>query len=304
MNYTLHQLQVFLKVVQTRSITKAARDLHLTQPAVSIQVKNLQEQFEIPLMEVLGRKIFITEFGNRIATAAEKILEEINGIDSMVAAYKGQLIGRMTITVVSTGKYVMPSFLSKFMKLYPGIELSLDVSNRTKVIKALEKNEVDFALVSFLPENMQVEEIQLMENELYLVGSRQHTEGEEATVDIFNRIPLIFREEGSGTRNLMEKFIKSHNLTVNKKMELTSNEAVKQAVIADLGFSILAGIGIRQELSNGDLRIINVKGFPIRSTWRLIWLKNKRLSPVARAYKDYLQNEKKKIIKEKFKPAP
>lgn len=301
MNYTLHQLQVFLKVVQTRSVTKAARELHLSQPAVSIQVKNLQEQFEIPLMEVLGRKIFITEFGKEIAAAAEKILEEINSINSMAAAYRGQLIGRMTITVVSTGKYVMPSFLSRFMKLYPGIELSLDVTNRTRVIKALERNEVDFALVSFLPENLQVEEIKLMENELFLVGSRQHIEGEEATVDIFNRIPLIFREEGSGTRNLMEKFIKSHNLTVNKKMELTSNEAVKQAVIADLGFSILAGIGIRSELITGDLRIINVKGFPIRSTWRLIWLKNKRLSPVAQAYKDYLQNEKKKIIKEKFK---
>lgn len=301
MNYTLHQLQVFLKVTQTRSITKAAEEMHLTQPAVSIQIKNLQDQFQLPIIEVVGRKVFITEFGMEIADAAERILEEINVLNSKAASYKGKLIGKLKITIVSTGKYVIPFFLSEFMKLHEDIELELDVTNRARVIESLEKNEVDLALVSVLPEHLKVKEIELMENKLYLVGSKINSRrlGENNT-DIFSEFPLIFREQGSGTRNIMERYIKQHNLKVVKKMELTSNEAVKQAVIADLGYSIMPLIGIRNELKKGDLQIIPVKGFPIRSKWRLIWLSSKKPSPVAKAYIDFIRKEKDRIISEKF----
>ncbi|MDX5422954.1 MAG: LysR family transcriptional regulator [Hymenobacteraceae bacterium] len=301
MNYTLHQLQVFHKITQTLSITKAAEELHLTQPAVSIQLKNLQDQFDIPLTEVVGRRIFITDFGKEIAAAAEKILNEVHAINYKTLAYKGQLIGRLKITVVSTGKYVMPYFLSDFLRQHPGVELVLDVTNKSMVIESLKRNEVDFSLVSVLPENMQVENTELMTNKLFLVGSREHQyTGKLQDNSILEEVPLIYREAGSGTRYVMENFIKQHNMRVSKKMELTSNEAVKQAVIAGLGYSVMPLIGIKNELYNGDLQIIPVKGFPIQSTWNLIWLKNKSFSPVATAYLEYLQKEKHKAIQHWF----
>ena len=159
MNYTLHQLHVFLKITQTRSITKAAEELHLTQPAVSIQLKNLQDQFEIPLTEVVGRKIFITDFGKEIAEAAENILNQVYAINYKSQAHKGQLTGRLKFSIVSTGKYVMPYFLADFLKLHPGIELLMDVTNKSKVIETMENNEVDFALVSILPTTLNVEKL-------------------------------------------------------------------------------------------------------------------------------------------------
>lgn len=301
MNFSFHQLQVFLKVVQTQSITKAAAELLLTQPAVSIQIKNLQDQFEIPLIEVVGRKVFITQFGKEIAASAVKILEIVGEIQSKAAAYKGKMVGKLKITSVSTGKYVMPFFLSDFLKKNNDIELVMDVTNRGKVIESLMNNEIDFALVSVLPDKLQVEKIDLLENNLNLIGSR-HVKHEKGTLDksVFNEIPLIFREQGSGTRNTMEKFLKQNNITAIKKMELTSNEAVKQAVIADLGYSIMPIIGIRNELSRGDVQIIRVQGFPIKSNWSLIWLKNKKMSPVAAAYIKFLQKEKEKIVRKNF----
>lgn len=301
MHYTLHQLLVFKKITQTQSVTKAAEELHLTQPAVSIQLKNFQEQFDIPLTEIVGKKIFITDFGKEIAIAAEKILMEVEAINSKTLAYKGQLIGRLKISVVSTGKYVMPYFLSDFLMKHKGIELLLDVTNKASVVDSLEKNEVDFSLVSVVPDHLQLERIELMENKLYLVGSKeQRFKKKLHKKNILNEVPLIYREEGSGTRHVMEKFIRQNNLPVKKTMELTSNEAVKQAVIAGLGYSILPLIGIKNELNNGDLRIIPVEGFPIKSNWSIIWMKGKKFSPVAAAYINYIKEEKDRIIGQKF----
>lgn len=300
MIFTLHQLQVFLKVAETHSITRAAEELHLTQPAISIQIKNLQEQFELPLIEVVGKKVFLTDFGKEIAESARNIAVEVEAINSKVSQYRGQLTGKLKITVVSTGKYVIPSFLTDFMKENPGIELMLDVTNRTRVIESLQKNEVDFALVSVMPEKIKVEGIELMENKLFLIGNNQKLAKQENDITIFNQLPLIFREPGSGTRQVMEKYIKQNHISTIKKMELTSNEAVKQAVLADLGYSIMPVIGIRNELNSGKLQIMPVKGFPIKSKWSLIWLKNKKFSPVAMAYRTFLEKEKSRIIKEKF----
>lgn len=301
MNYTLHQLQVFLKVAQLQSITKAANELHLTQPAVSIQLKNLQDQFEIPLTEVVGRKLYVTPFGKEIAIVAQEILNQVDEINSKTLAYKGHLTGRLKISVVSTGKYVMPYFLSDFLKEHPGIELLLDVTNKAKVLEDLEKNEVDFSLVSVLPMHLQIEKIELIQNKLFLVGN-QDLKFKKTLYDkkLFETLPIIYREQGSGTRYVMENFIQRNKLPITKKMELTSNEAVKQAVIAGLGFSIMPLIGIKNELMNGDLQIIPVKGFPIKSIWNLIWLKGKNPSPVAKAFLTHLRTEKTRIIKEKF----
>ncbi len=301
MDYTLNQLRIFLKITQTQSITKAAIELHLTQPAVSIQLKNFQNQFDIPLSEVVGKKLYITDFGKEIAIAAEKILYEVNTIDFKTLAYKGQLSGRLKISVVSTGKYVMPYFLADFLKMHNGVELLLDVTNKSKVIESLEKNEVDFSLVSVLPTQFSLEKVELMQNKLFLVGnSEKKFSNKIYDKKIIENLPLIYREKGSGTRYVMEKYLEKNKVPVHKKMELTSNEAVKQAVIAGIGYSIMPLIGIKNELNNNDLQIINVKGFPIKSVWNLIWVKHKKLSPVALAFLNYIKKEKTNIIAEKF----
>ena len=301
MNYTLNQLQIFLKIVQTQSVTKASKELNLTQPAVSIQLRNFQAQFDIPLTEVVGRKIYITDFGLEIAVAAENIINQVYAINYKTLAYKGQLTGRLKISVVSTGKYVMPYFLNSFMQQHSGIELMMDVTNIDKVVKSLENNEVDFALVSILPTTLNIEKLDLLQNKLYLVGSAitKFKNGID-TKEIFKDLPLIFREKGSGTRQTMESFIERNNLSVLKKMELTSNEAVKQALLAGFGYSIMPLIGIINELNNNELQIIPIKGLPITSTWSLIWLKGKKHSPVATSFLEYLKKDKSQIVHDKF----
>jgi DNA-binding transcriptional LysR family regulator len=170
-----------------------------------------------------------------------------------------------------------------------------------KVIESLKKNELDFSLVSVLPDNMLIDNIELMQNKLFLVCNRnQKFENKIHDKTIFETLPLIYREDGSGTRLTMEKFIQKNNLPVRKKMELTSNEAVKQAVIAGLGCSIIPLIGIKNELQNGELQIIPVKGFPIKTVWNLIWLKGKNHSPVALTFLNYVKKEKQNIISDKF----
>ncbi|WP_411029018.1 LysR substrate-binding domain-containing protein [Spongiimicrobium sp. 3-5] len=301
MNYTLHQLQIFLKVAQNQSITKASEELYLTQPAVSIQLKNFQDQFSIPLTEVVGRKLYITEFGQEIALAAEKVLNEVHSLDHKTLAYKGQLVGRLKISVVSTAKYVIPYFLSNFMSKHPGVDLVMDVTNKAKVIESLEQNDVDFAMVSVLPKKMKIERIELMQNKLFFVGSAAaNIDSKQGRKRLFEQLPLIFREQGSATRNAMESFIFKSGLSIQKKIELTSNEAVKQAVIAGLGYSIMPLIGIKNALKNKDVQIIPVKGLPISTTWNLIWLRSKKLSPAAMAFKEYINTEKDSIIKETF----
>lgn len=301
MNYTLHQLQVFLKITQTKSITKAAEELNLTQPAVSIQLKNLQDQFAIPLTEIVGRKLYVTDFGKEIAQAAENILNEVHAINYKTLAFKNQLAGRLKLSVVSTAKYVMPFFLTNFLKENDGIELVMDVTNKAKVIESLENNKVDFSLVSILPEQFKIQSVTLMKNQLYLVGNTERIfDKKQNDINLLEELPLIYREAGSGTRFTMEQFIKNNKLHVIKKMELTTNEAVKQAVIAGLGYSIMPIIGIKNELKNNVLQIIPVKKFPLLSEWNLIWLSNKNLSPVAVAFLEFVKTNKDQIMKEKF----
>ncbi|MEY3323247.1 MAG: HTH-type transcriptional activator CmpR [Bacteroidota bacterium] len=301
MNYTLNQLQIFLKIVQTQSVTKAAEELHLTQPAVSIQLKNFQEQFEIPLTEVIGRKIYITAFGREVAESVENILEQVQDINFKTMAYKGQLSGRLTICTVSTGKYVLPYFISDFLKIHPGIELIMDVTNKYKVVESLTTNEVDFALVSILPKTIQTEHLNLLQNKLFLIGKEPISiEKNQSVKEFFKTLPLIFREPGSGTRQIMENFIVSNDIKVYKKMELTSNEAVKQAILAGFGFSIMPLIGIKRELLNKELHIIPLEGLPIISTWQLIWLKGKKHGPISLSLMTYMEKEKENIVNKIF----
>ncbi len=301
MNYTLHQLQVFSKVVQTRSITRAAEELFMTQPAVSIQLKNFQEQFDIPLTELIGRQLYVTDFGKEIYQLAERIINEMYAINYKTASYKGLLSGRLSISTISTGKYVMPYFVSGFMREHSAIELTMDVTNKTQVFQGLLRSEFDFALSYVLPNEIEVESEIIMQNELRAVGP---ADGIKTTKPIkkeqFAAMPMIFREEGSGTRQMIENYFGTDIRLIKRKINLTSNEAVKQAVIAGLGYSILPTTGIRHELAAGEIRLLKVEGLPIKTQWRLIWLKNKQLSPVAEAFVKFLRSNKKQIVEKHF----
>ncbi|RAR70032.1 LysR family transcriptional regulator [Flavobacterium aciduliphilum] len=302
MNYTLHQLQVFLKITQTKSITKAAEALHLTQPAVSIQLKNFQDQFDIPLTEVVGRQLYITDFGKEISNAAENIINEVNAINYKTLSYKGILSGKLKISIVSTGKYVMPFFLTDFIKSYSNIEFEIDVTNKSKVIRALQNNEVDFALVSLLPHDFNVEAELLMENKLYLVGNKDFMEHyeEEVLEHFLLNVPFIYREMGSATRLAMENYLERNNIKPISKIQLTSNEAVKQAVIAGLGVSIMPLIGLKNEIEKGEIMIAKAKKLPIVTNWNLIWLKGKKMSPVAQEYLNFIKSTKEYIHQTHF----
>lgn len=289
MNYTLHQLQIFNEVVKQKSITKAAEKMNMTQPALSIQLKNFQSQFNQPLIEIIGRQLFITAFGESIVEIAQNVLREADALQYKTRDYEGLLTGKLIVSSASTGKYVAPYFLSGFVNQHPGIDLVLDVTNKTQVLTSLKKNEIDFALVSVVPENLDVEEENLIENKLFLVGN----------TPIFDESrPFIYREQGSATRAAMDQFLDSNSK--RKRIELTSNEAVKQAVIAGLGYSIIPLIGIKNELQNKELYIIDQVGLPIVTYWRLIWLRQKNLSPIAQAFLNHVKTHKSEIIKNHF----
>ncbi len=301
MNYTIHQLRVFQSICKHKSITKASEELYLTQPAVSIQLKKLQDQFEIPLTEVIGRQLFITDFGEQILEVSNRILKEAESLKTTVDQYKGLLSGKISISVVSTGKYVIPYFLREFAEAHPRVDLRIDVTNKIQVIESLVNNETDFSLVSVLPEGIPVETLELMENQLYFISSadRPFSKKKLQPKDLSD-LPLILREKGSATRMAMEKFIKSNEIKPEKIMELTSNEAVKQAVNAGLGVSIMPLIGLRNELKNGSLKIVPVKGLPIVTRWNLIYNKGKRLTPAAEELLKYIEDHKNEIFSKEF----
>ena len=289
MNYTLHQLLIFLEVVKQQSVTKAAAAMYMTQPALSIQLKNFQNQFDIPLTEVIGKQLYVTDFGKSIAEIAENVIKEADAIKYKTKEYSDLLAGKLRISSASTGKYVIPYFLSGFQKRYPGIDIILDVSNKTTVVQNLKDNEIDFALVSVVPEGLDTEEELLLENKIFKVSNNNVST---------KKSPLIFREDGSATRMAMDEYYKK--VKERKSIKLTSNEAVKQAVIAGLGNSLIPLIGIKNELNNGELHIIPSRGLPIVTNWRLVWLKKKKLSPIAQTYLDFLRENKEDIIHQKF----
>ena len=302
MNYTLNQFQIFNKVVQLRSITKAAVELNLTQPAVSIQLKNFQDQFESPLLEIIGKKVYVTDFGREVFEKVELILNQVQSVSNLNKEKSKRLTGKLRIAVVSTGKYVMPYFLAGFLNKNSEVTLLMDVNNRGGVIQSIERNEVDLALVSVLPDKRNFESLELLPNNLYLVGKNpiNRKKSSEELKD-YSEWPFIYREKGSATRQTMERFIEKKRIQPVKKLELTSNEAVKQAVLAGLGYSIMPEIGIRNELTNGLLHIVPIKGLPISTSWQLIWLKGKRHTSVTNSFLEHLMNEKDSIIAQHFK---
>lgn len=295
MDFNLRQLQLFCSVAENKSITKASIALDLTQPAISIQLKKLQENFETPLIETRGKQIFISDFGQVFYKQAREILQKVEDFKYELDSFNGVLSGKLKISTVSTGKYIMPFYLKDFLNLNQKIDLKLDVSNRKQVISDLINYEIDFALVSVLPNDTEFEEEILMKNPLYLIGPSSITKKNKS-----EEYQLIYREEGSGTRIVMQRHFDLINYSPKIKMELTSNEAVKQAVIAGLGYSMLSLVSVKNELKLNELEIIPDVQMRVRSQWRLIWLKDKKLSPIALAFIKFIQSNKLKIYEKNF----
>jgi DNA-binding transcriptional LysR family regulator len=241
------------------------------------------------LTEVINKRIYITDFGIEIATTANKILDQVSEIQHKKALYQGKLTGKLKIAVVSTGKYVIPYLLTDFLKKNPHVELILDVSNRESVIKNLEQNEVDFVLMTRLPDHLNLDSIILMTNKLIFVGPKgSYLQYKKKKNKFFQDLPLIFREPGSATRKAMEDFVEQTKLPTEKNITLTSNEAVKQSIISGIGCSLVPLIGIKNEIMLGQIDILPLKGLPLISNWFLVNQRDKKLMPAAVAFKKYL----------------
>jgi len=238
----------------------------------------------------------LTELGTEVFRRVTQILDYTAALNTLNTSLKDKLTGTLTLSVVSTGKYIMPYLVKTFIDAHPDVDLVMDVDNRLKVIESLEKNSVDFSLVSVLPKNLPVETLELIGNELYLMGSPMQKKLWEQ--QNMGQMTYLFRERGSSTRSHMEKFLSMIRVKPNKKVELTSNETIKQSVIAGLGISVMPVIGIKRELNEGTVVIIPHPKLPIKTNWNLIWRQQKELSPVASAFLKHLEDHKESILKE------
>ncbi|WP_297335362.1 LysR family transcriptional regulator [Algoriphagus sp.] len=302
MNISFTQLRALQAIEKYQSITKAAKMLNMTQPAVSMQLKNLQEQFDVPLTEIIGKQIHITEFGQEIVGMADRIFSEMDQIEQRMLELKGLLAGKIRISAVSTGKYIIPYLVADFLKIHPHVEVSLEVSNRYKVLSHVEENSTDLALVSISPDDLDLENIILAENHWHLASSPEHAARYQKLIEEGNwqKIPFILREQGSGTRVMMEKFFRERDIHIQSKMELATNEAVKQAIMAGLGISLLSNFSMSKEVKDGRIKLLPLDGLPLAAKWKLIWLKQKKHPPAVLAFIRWISEYKEKVFNDHF----
>lgn len=293
MKFTLHQLYVFGMVARHKSMTEAARHLHMTQPAVSIQIKQLQEAVDIPLIEVVGRKLYLTDAGERLFEAYQAIDLELESFDAVISQLKGGLKGSLNISCASTAKYFLPYLLGEFQKRYPEIKISLKVTNRNEVIHHLSKNEYDLAILTQLPNDDSITAIPFLENPLVMGAPPEHPLTKERNIEIeqLKEELFIFRELGSGTRMVMESYLKEHGINVKPIMELGMNEAIKQAIMAGIGLSIISKLSLGNELYLNKISILDMPDFPIMTHWHVLFKKEKRLTPVTQNFISFLQEK-------------
>jgi DNA-binding transcriptional LysR family regulator len=293
MNITLRQLKVFASVAKHLSFTRAAEELHLTQPAVSMQVKQLEGQLQAPLFEQLGKKIFLTEAGQEVYQYSRTIADQLQELETVLNNLKGLEHGRLNISVATTANYFAPALLSTFYSRFPGVTVSLDVTNRQTLLQQLTENEVDLVIMGQPPAQMDLEAGAFMENPLVVIAPPDHVLAKQKSVPLSALEKEIFlvRESGSGTRNAMERFFNAHKIDITTGMEVSSDEAIKQSVQAGLGLGVMSRDAVQMELSLGKLVILDVDAFPLLRHWYVVHRKGKRLSAVAQAFKDFLLAE-------------
>lgn len=298
MNITLRQLKVFEAVGRLKSYTRAAEELHLSQPAVSMQIKQMEENLGMELFEQLGKKIFLTGAGHEMYLTSRQVSVLLDEAEQVLEDIKGVRSGRLMIAVASTANYFAPRLLAAFNARHEGVTVSLDVTNREGLISHLEVNDTDMVIMGLPPENLELEAEAFMDNPLVVIAPPGHPLEREKNIPMqrLQEETFIMREQGSGTRIAMERFFAGQGAHLTTGMEMSSNEAIKQAVQAGLGLGIVSMHTLELELEMKRLVVLDVGSFPILRHWYIVQRKGKRLSPVARAFKDFVLEESAKIL--------
>jgi DNA-binding transcriptional LysR family regulator len=293
MHLTLRQLNVFSAVARHRSYTRAAEELHLSQPAVSMQVRQLEEAVGLALFERLGKKIHLTEAGKEVFDYSQAIGQQLRELDDVIEALKGVQGGRLRISVATTANYFATRLLAAFSQRFPETTFSLDVTNRKTLLDQLAANETDLVIMGRPPGDLELDATPFMDNPLVVIAPSGHPLAKARGIPLkrLQQEVFVVRELESGTRIAMERFFEERRMQLNAGMEMTSNSAIKHAVEAGLGLGIVSVHTLELELEAGRLIVLDVTGFPIQRHWYLVHCKGKRLPPVAQAFCDFLMGE-------------
>lgn len=300
---TLHQLKVFEATARHGSFTRAAEELYLTQPTVSIQVKQLTKAVGLPLFEQIGKRLYLTQAGQRLLETCQRVFEGLDQFEMAVADLKGMKQGQLRLAVITTAKYFVPRLLGPFCQRYPGIEISLKVTNHQNIQERMANNEDDLYIISQSPEQPDLKIHPFLENPLVVIAPKDHPLVGKTNIPIqaLNGEPFIMREPGSGTRQAIQSLFETHDVNVKVRLELGSNEAIKQAIAGGLGISVLSLHTIISEGTTGEFAILDVENFPIERHWYVSHLAGKQLSVVAETFMKYLLEESHTMV-EKFLP--
>ena len=295
---TLRQMQIFEAVVRLGGYTRAAEALHLSQPTISMQVKKLSETIGLPLIEKVGNRLHTTAVGDEVYASAQNILSSMVSLGESAAALDGVVKGPLRLAVITTAKYFMPHLLGEFISQYPEVKPILKVTNRSRVLERLKSNEDDLLIMGQVPVGLDVEAHPFVDNELVVVASTGHplTQESNITLEQLSEERFLVRESGSGTRLAVDRLFAEQGLEIQPYMDLGSSEAIKQAVMAGLGISVLSRHNLRLELAGNHIAVLDVKGFPLFYRWYAVHLKDKKLSLVTRTFLDFLLQQGKHMM--------
>ncbi len=294
---TLHQLKVFETVARHGSFTRAAEELFITQPTVSSQVKQLTKAVGLPLLEQIGKSLYLTDAGRDLLATCQDVFERLENFEMKVADLKGTKQGQLRLAVITTAKYFVPRLLGSFCQDYPGIDIALNVTNHQEIKRRMLENEDDLYVVSNPPKDVDLSSKPFLDNPLVVLAKKEHELANKRNIplDCLNNQPFIMREPGSGTRDAILKLFEKHNIAVKVKLELGSNEAIKQAIAGGLGISILSEHCLISEGILGELTVLDVEHFPIERRWYVSHLAGKKLSVIAETFLNYLLEKSPKM---------
>ena len=299
-NATLRQLKVFEAVARLLSFSRAAEELHLTQPAVSIQVNKLEDHAGLPLFEQLGKKIHLTPAGVEMLHSSRIIIQQFKEVEEAMAQFKGVSGGKLNVAVISAGDYFFPRLLVEFARRHSGVTLDFGVCNREELLSQLTDNLTDLAVMVRPPLDMDTVSEPFAPHPYVVVAAPNHPLASKKRIALSRLAsePFVVREKGSDTWNSMEEGFGDHLAELNIAMEIKSTETIKQAVIAGMGVSFLSAHTISRELQVGSLTVLDVQGFPLMLNWYVVHRRNKRLTPVAQAFKDFLMSDGGALIEQ------
>jgi len=296
---TLRQLQILQALAKYKKISLVAEKLFISQPSVSIQLRKLSEVFDIALYHVNGKSVELTEAGVAVLEGSNEIFTTLNHLSTKLSNLKGVKSGKLKLCVVSTAKYFLPLLLGSFCKKYPLIDVELNIGNRAQVLASLKENKDDFYVLSHCPVDKNIIADPFLDNPLVVVAPESHELTRQPSISLtrLTHYPFIMREQGSGTRLSIDRFCQSHKITLKEKMTIESCEAIKHAVVADLGLAILSQHTLDYILKSG-LVVLNVEGFPIDSTCYLVQSKLRKQTILAQLFYDFMQKEGKSVLRQ------